>query len=565
MSTTGANFYHAIQVWKPAVKVETENGASFLVNDEDVYNLRIKAFAIAVIAATCWVSMAISTIVVSPPISILVALVVMRFAALHFRKQQETAIDNFAIEVFKNKTTLPKVILEHLASSPAAVARLLQQETIDLKNEKWNTLLERVSATDYRQEYPVFKLLIKALIETNQYNTDLFLKLLNLTKHIETTHFLLKKSPGIASKLTQEQQLVCLKQFRNDLNLGTAVKAGFNINTKVSEQTLLSWICSFDPIKINLLSLVLKWGADAVMPKTSFSFSQYKIRRLFYEIRKLRENNKEPTVDKPLRPVPTWQLSRAAIKDSLAYKDGVSKRIKLIAIHILLPLSAIFVYHGFPIALTFTAISFAAYAFYEKFRTTKALNDLAIQNFKTDFFHTDLTSKYVMDHPEVIDQLIKEKVDLSKLDKNGDTLLDLILDLPETSNTKYSLFTKVIDQLLLQNLSETQKYFYFLSILQVEDVRFLSYAIEKGLVQDVRNCSFDGANIVELFLNISNLDYIKMLVDQGFDINAKTLSGSTTLALLRKLPIFDDDFGRSFRNKMLENGAKTGSSPATFF
>lgn len=118
---------HAVQIWKPAVKLQAEKGVSFLVKDMAVHEVRRFLFAITVITAT-FASMTSTTIVVSPLISIPTAYLVIRAALTFFSYQLRMALDEDAIKVFKEQETIPTAVLHYVASSSTAVTKLLNQQ-----------------------------------------------------------------------------------------------------------------------------------------------------------------------------------------------------------------------------------------------------------------------------------------------------------------------------------------------------------------------------------------------------------------------------------------------------
>lgn len=140
MSTIGANIYHAIQVWKPAVKTKTENDISYLKMDRAVFLMRIGTVAAISFASAIWVSASsglIATSLVTLPVTCLVTLV----ALCIFGDQMNTVCDSRAIEIFINRTEIPSAVLKYLFRSEKAVTQLLKQNAINFRESQSLSLL----------------------------------------------------------------------------------------------------------------------------------------------------------------------------------------------------------------------------------------------------------------------------------------------------------------------------------------------------------------------------------------------------------------------------------------
>lgn len=533
----GENFCNAFQVWKPAVKKETENGVSFLVEDKEVCKVRTYALATTVIAATCWLSMINTTIVVSPLISLPVA-GLLTIVALKIFDRIKTPLDQDAIQVFTKLEKIPNAVLDRLASSPSAVAKLLDQPgVIDLENPKWAALLDQTLRHSddpliNENRFQVFKLLVDGLI-----TPDIFLKVTKRYSNIDFIVHMLVNQPAIVKQLTNEQQHECLVNFsRDDEALNYAVMSGCDINAKNSTgETALVTLLK-ENLDLSKIAFLLKWGIEIPSPDSfdCYGLKKQKIIRLFSETKNLREGGKQPqAAAKPLA-VPLLNLLKPAIKDGVKYQVNIQERIEAvahcaIALYFILlnPVSGILsgismsvMTYGIVSALP--VISYGAYVLYEHSRTAKALNNLAIQTFKNDFFHSAKTSEYIIDHLEILDQLIKEGANLSKLDKDGNTLLDVILKLPDNSKTRRLLFQQLIDQLVLGNLTTEQKYSYLMSIITTlpQPYDYLNDAIQKGLIDANLAGQLTEQQQSDLFRNLNDLDSISLLEKQGFHFNS---------------------------------------------
>lgn len=139
MSTIGQNIYNAIQVWNPAVKRETEQKVSFLVEDNVVLGIRVVTVAAISFASAVWTSAswgltgtAVTSSLVALPVAIFVSSVALAIFSYHMTRLH----NKNSVEIFKNHSEIPAAVLTYLTVSGEAVGQLLREKEMDFKNNK---------------------------------------------------------------------------------------------------------------------------------------------------------------------------------------------------------------------------------------------------------------------------------------------------------------------------------------------------------------------------------------------------------------------------------------------
>jgi len=454
MGSIVTNIYDAACFWKPAVKMESAPEATFLVENTTVLKIRSLAFPAII---TSGIGLSTIAFAASPLVPIAVTLLITGVVLpILFEKQINSALVN---NLYEKKQVIPERVPLYLAGKQA-----------------------------------VLKLLIDKLIEKKEFNNDLFIKIIGVCKDSDLIAHIFEKTAMKSTDFTEVQQHACIDAVcSNEKNLHLLISKGFNIDAKNADgqtvllKTILEEKEVTNPdIKENpRIPLLLKWGAKRPHRKFKvegsirlndwlLSHNKIKILRFLQTTYELRTASKRAELPEKPFSVYYWNLLKPAIENSATYKNNVNIRVLMIA--------CILLNHPIVWSLTplSTSISVISIMLIESIRATRALNTLAIQRFKNDFFHSSQTSEYIVQHPSLVQELIDSGADLSKPDLEGNTLLDAVLDLPDSNKNKVTLFQKIFDHIDKSPFLSYNKDFYCKEIIKQIPLGIYQHAREKG-------------------------------------------------------------------------------------
>lgn len=484
------------------------------------------------------------------------------------RRLNEIAVNFFIQNLQEN--TIPEGIMNYLAYNPEAVQKLLNHAKCDLDKLQAQRGFVKYVIDQIKNEsrlldedrlLEVFKLLVdKQEICLKTESFDYFLEILKADKNYFSRadyakYVLEKEKINLLEECTGEEHFAYWQAVENAQIADLLVKrCNINAQNEEKETPLLEAIKKEN---ISRMTFLLKNGAElpsggtVIQIKTEegiksevldkFVLGKPKIHAIFEQAtcRLYRSSNPIPN------PIPSFKSSLCAIwKPAIDVeikthtfeisKTTISMRVLLVAIPIfsMIPAVAILAPSYLPL-FAVACLPLYGYHRYEWSRATKALNDLAIQEFRNMFPAREVT-KYMIRQEAVMDQLIKDRSDLDCLNEKGETLLDCLLK-EEKSRfnsssssllpTQYSIFKKLVDQTFQSKLSVEQKHAYFIAAIESGCLEYVQYLLDRH----ISVIEFSQEQKFEWWIRIKNTGVAQLLHAEGLNPNVKNALGYTPL------------------------------------
>lgn len=574
----------ALAIWRPAVYQTPSQGSiqtlkDFKVDETSIL-FRTAAIAIAGIALT------VRSIMSFSPYTSLFAYglyPIIHGTYIYEHRRGIKEINQQVIKLFFNQNYVLPETKEYIKTKPEVVAALLADFKTDRTVEKesklkdlFESLIAKTDKTSLSEEYRAFVTSLKVFIDNKDlFSSSLFVKVFE-SQYLEVKIYALEKDAVKSQDLTPEELFDCWTHVEDHNLAHLLVQKGFDINVQNSQgETPLMWAIKFDldnsdreiNRKQTILSL-LKGGAQVpdlnstIQVKAKTKVEGVEIEQL-QDIRIIDFLKKDPVIAEAFLQAISYQ-SNTANSNSFTTKSNKSEGllfclkfwkpavctnvgtfefgVKDNHIFIRSLMVALPILGGWPFALLcpayipamlpFVAMPFLWYK-YDWSRATKALNEVAVQQFQ-HMFPSARASQHVVLNESAIDQLIANQADLTKLDDNGKTLWDLICQQDSYSNgliklstaVKCSIFIKLADQFFASNVPKEQKCRSFLIAVKSAQPAYVEYLLKSG---KIKASDLSAEQQFECWMSLKHTRMATVFKNYGFDVNVVNATGHTPL------------------------------------
>lgn len=459
------------------------------------------------------------------------------------------ALHDIAIQQFEScSSTIPNALMDYFKQNSVAIQKLAYSKTnLEKMNQNGETLLKSIINSINLQPFlnnrkpSKLEEAFKAVIDSGALiNTDL----LNILKmeNSSLTIYALEKGKIDCNQLTEKEKFACWDHVKNSQIAKLLKEKGFNINIQNPDsdcQTpLLKRIEDYRNPNSHLSDLIALLQNGASVPdkipvnREEISIEEFlkdkpKLKTVLKQAKNFRETSSQPQrhYDFFVRLLgkPSIDENSFEIKNDIIIKKTIGVALSIFA------LSALFIRRAptsFPFVSFLMIFSFLYHQF-ERLRARQTLNDFALKQFQK-MFPSFTALFYALTQEELIDQLIKNHFDFTKVDNCGITLANRLFVKEQWASSQqrlsrksdFSIFKKITDQLFHSNFSfsEEEKIEYLLKTIECRRQDYTQYLLERGYINK-NNLTSDQQ--IKCWTVLTNASMAEFLKNKGFDPNIR--------------------------------------------
>jgi ankyrin repeat protein len=558
-----------VSFWRPSIQKFNESKPDLKVDPISLL-ARTILFGCAYIA----LSMALAGTVVTPVPLLLALPVVYAYHELENRRAAR-ALDRLAIELFAKHQNVPDYVMKYMTKNPQAVEKLCKLSGENLDKCAYSTGInlfdEILNSPDLREEnnFSIFKTLVKNDSHCRFNYKEAFIKFfpskyaLHLLheKKVQARDFapfevitLFNLSHGNSTiELLNYNFDINIKNDQNQTPLYLAILKG-NISKVTNLMMHGAQPISLDAKIAQRDNQVISLGEMLDGCSDNGTLRQYSFIKTIlqepYIPTKIR--NQKPDSSAFWKPAVEINLTDQIKVFDVNANQIIKRTIALAATIYAVGLSVIvcmpLISPLLVVAAFFSAVLLipSLWYQYEYSRSSKKLAALAIEEFKRS--HPEhAVMKHIVKNEKIIDELIKQGLDISKLDSMGNTLLSILCNKSFNSghsiSTQLAIFKKLVDKNFENNLSTIEKNKCFFAALNSGHLEYIDYLLASGKfdprdLNSQQQFRFFNSIFTNAFFQDTvkqKIEILKLMIAKGGDVNARNNENKTILQCLNEM------------------------------